>query len=50
MMESKMVITMCVYCSMAGARDKVSTIQRTEAKNLKNGFLNMSYDTSQSAQ
>ena len=37
--ESKMGIAMCLYSSMVGAGDNVSTALRTEVKEVEDGFL-----------
>ena len=38
LMECKMAIAMSLYCSMARARDKVSTVQQHKKKRLRMGF------------
>ena len=39
MIESKMAVDMCLYCSMASEGDNISIVERTEVKNVKNGLL-----------
>ena len=45
MIESEMSIATCLYWSMADVGDNMSTVQRTESKEIENGFLGLSFDT-----
>ena len=50
MMESKVTIAMCLYSSMVETGDQVTTVQRTEIKEVENGFLKLSYETQRGTQ
>ena len=39
--ESEMIIAMCLYSSIAETRDNVSPVERTKAKEIENGILDV---------